>query len=56
MDLIQPVRPDLTDALLQKVDEVRLLRGVSSFVQNGVRYAGGAEETQDGTGELQSLN
>lgn len=26
MDLIQPVRPDLTDALLQKVDEVQLLR------------------------------
>lgn len=55
MDLIQPVRPDLTDALLQKVDEVRLLRKAAlSRMESGM--PGGAEETEGGTVELQSLN
>lgn len=55
MDLSQAVRPDLTNALLQKVDEVLHTEG-SSFVQNRIRYNGAAVETQDGTVWLHLLN
>ncbi|KAK1327301.1 hypothetical protein QTO34_014195 [Cnephaeus nilssonii] len=40
-DAVQTARPDLTDALLSSPDEVLFIDG-SSYVQDGIRYAGAA--------------
>lgn len=48
MCLIQSVRPDLINALLQEADKVMYTDG-SSFIQNEIRYAGAVVIIQDKT-------
>ncbi|KAK1342137.1 hypothetical protein QTO34_016894 [Cnephaeus nilssonii] len=54
-DAVQMARPDLTDAPLSSPDKVLFTNG-SSYVQDGIRYAGAAVVTLDRTIWAQSLN